>query len=284
MIAPNESGPSAMTSRRAVVIGGGRASFSGRWQKAVERAGFRAVSTLSSQVTLSHARLLQPAAVLLSEDIGPPGSSETARRIKKNPDTGTIPVIILAAPAEERPRFAQSYPVEATLPMNVDEDQLTATLRMLAGSAGGKTIRRKTVVALGGDLEGSLLPDVLEYLFLTGKRGWVAVTSLPLRGAIYIDRGHVLHAEFGGTRGRAAFFRTCFLGRGHFRFYTTLEAPAPTMRDDGVWLLLEAARLSDTILHKREKAKVGDASSRPCDSYGEPWHGTARPLPNHATR
>ena len=137
------------------------------WREVVEQLGFRALVSGSGSVTLSRAKVLQPALILLSKNIGKPGSSETARRLKEGADTSSIPVILLTT--HEQLRW--SYPVEACLPLDTQRDYLAKIVRLLAGDPvhGGR--RHQSTASLEGSVEGELLRDVLQYLFLTKKTG-----------------------------------------------------------------------------------------------------------------
>ena len=239
-----------MSEKARVLIAEGRAPLSLRWKGIVEKAGFEAVVAYSGQVALSQARVIHPDLLLLSDHIGPPGPSETARRIKEDPATETIPIVILAT-TEESEALAESYPVEACLPVTTDPDQLTKAIRLLAGR-GTRRSRNGQPVGLEGTLQGNLLPELLEFLFVTKKNGRVEVSDGERKGNIYLDGGNVLHAEFDGARGQDAFNQLCFLGRGYFKFEQGVRASETTMLRAGVGLLLEAAKQLDDRRRARD--------------------------------
>jgi len=239
-----------MNEKARVLIAEGRAPLSLRWKGIVEKAGFEAVVAYSGQVALSQARLIHPDLLLLSDHIGPPGPSETARRIKEDPATESIPIVILAT-TEESEALAASYPVEACLPVTTDPDQLIKAIRLLAGR-GTRRSRNGQPVGLEGTLQGNLLPELLEFLFVTKKTGRVEVSDGERKGSIYIEGGNVLHAEFDGARGQDAFNQLCFLGRGYFKFEQGVRASETTMLRAGVALLLEAAKQLDDRRRARD--------------------------------
>lgn len=232
--------------RARILIAEERAPLSERLSGIVEKAGFEPVVVYSGQVVLSQVRALLPEVVILSDQIGPPGASETARRIKEDPTTGAIPIIMLSSSVGEEDAASESYPVEACLALSSDEASLTNLIRLLArGTSRRPRAYGASVGSLEGSLRGSPLSEILQFLFLTGKAGRVTVTEGDRHGSIYFGAGTVLHADFEEARGTDAFFHACFLGRGEFRFEPGVKAPEPTMRESGVELLLEAARRLD---------------------------------------
>jgi TonB family protein len=241
-----------MNNKARVLIAEGRAPLSLRLKDIVEKAGFEAVVAYTGQVALSQARVMRPDLVVLSDHIGPPGPSETARRIKEDPATGGIPIVILATTPEETEALNGSYPVEACLPVTTNPADLTNVIRLLAGSTSRRTKNGQPSVGLEGTLQGNLLPELLEFLFVTKKTGRVAISDGERRGAIYVDAGNVLHAEFDDARGQDAFYRVCFLGRGYFKFEQGVRASVSTMRTGGVGLLLEAAKQLDDLRRSRQ--------------------------------
>jgi len=269
---------SAVSKRARVLIAEDRAPLSVRLSEIVGRAGFQAVVVYSGQVALSQTRALQPDLVVLSDHIGPPGASETARRIKEDPTTADIPIIILTEGERQAQRAA--YPVEACLPFETDEDKLGNVIRLLAGGASRRA--RSFEPSLGpleGNLQGSPLTDILQFLFVTRKTGRVSITDGDRRGAIYFDSGTVLHAELGDARGVDAFFALCVLGRGQFKFDPAFKPREATMNESGVELVLEAARRWDTWRQSRESGAEGEVA--PAGRANDP---TPRSDPNDPTR
>jgi TonB family protein len=256
--------------RAKVLIAEERSPVSARLKDLVEKAGFEAAVAYTGQVALAQARAIQPDLLLLSDQIGPPGASETARRLKEDSATQGIPIVILASSAESEAALTRSYPVEASLPSNVASERLAGVIRMLTGGNVRRQRVGPTVGSLEGNLQDSLLPEVLQFLFLSGKTGRVAVSDGARHGSIYFEDGNVLHAEFGDGRGPDAFFQLCFLRKGYFRFEPGIRATSRTMLEGGVELLLDAARQLDTLrreTHSGERESL-DAPTPQVDSRG----------------
>ena len=93
----------------------------------------------------------------------------------------------------------------------------------------------------------------------------VAYPHAQTRGAIYIDRGQVLHAEFGAARGRQAFFEACLLERGRFRFWPSIAAPTTSIDESGIELLMTLTQCIDQARHATDTPKptrVGSGHNR----------------------
>lgn len=217
-----------------------------RLREQAARAGFNVQSSHGGRMAHAAVKRTQPDLVLLAPQPGPPGASEIARLIKEDPETKDIPVVILIEGAHLEQIFTRVYPTEACLSIDASESEFRTTLRALAGSQ--RRLRPKTSpgAPLEGNLEDDVLPDLLQFLVTSRKRGRVTVTSGIVRGSIYIDDGFVIHAEQGALWGLEAFQAMCFSRQGTFSFQPDAVAPRRTMKAAGIELLLESARRQDT--------------------------------------
>lgn len=250
--------------RRIILIAEEGFELSLKLKHVVERAGFQALSSPSGFVTLSRAKVMQPALILLSANVGPPGTSETARRIKSNPGMRGIPVVVLVPTTDSGAELVRSYPVEACLPVNGSPDKLSRVVRMLAGSPLVPTREgAPTTAGLEGEVEGGELREILQYLFLSRKCGLLNVTSGSVTGQMHIDGGIIEHAEFAGSRGREACFRMCQLDRAHIRFGASHSGSKKTMAEPGIELLLEAARRADSARASARTLALQPGERRP---------------------
>ena len=244
-----------------ILVGEVRTDLATQWRDIVERLGFRALVSGSGTITLSRAKVLQPALVLLSKNIETPGSSETARRLKEGAETSWIPVVLLTT----HELLEWSYPVEACLSIDSDPGKLADIVRVLARKPVHSARGVWSTAPLEGSVEGDLFRDVLQYLFFTKKSGRLDVRHAQTRGAIYIDRGQVLHAEFGAARGRQAFFEACLLERGRFRFWPSIAAPTTSIDESGIELLMTLTQCIDQARHATDTPKptrVGSGHNR----------------------
>ncbi len=138
----------------------------------------------------------------------------------------------------------RTYPTEANLPVSTNDNELLSTIRFLMPANRRRRPTAQTA-PLEGHVEDDVFPELLQFLFVSGKVGRVVVTDGPHRGTTYVAEGEVLHTELDGHRGPAAFEMLCFLGRGRFRYEPNARPTRRTMRHNGVELLLESARRKD---------------------------------------
>jgi len=233
-------------------------SFPDRLCSIIRMAGFHAVTTHSPQTAISKVRVLKPALVVFSQRVGRPGVSETARRIKNHTGEPDTPLMILTED-DGRPYLNDtSYPVEACFPASADTKTLVRNLHLLAR----KTRRRREdrpFAALEGNIEGSTISEVLQYLSTAGKTGSLSVRCGRRGGRIYLDRGEVVHAYFGPLIGvEACHAIVCLLQDGYFEFESDVRPPRTSMRENGVELVLEWAREMDEMARRRRVQPVND--------------------------
>jgi hypothetical protein len=242
-----------------LIVREGAASIE-RLCRLVKAAGFNPVLTNSPETVASKVRVLKPSLVLFSQHIGRPGVSETARRIKDcagGPDT---PVAVLTED-ESRPYLNDSaYPVEACVPLNADAASLVKNIRLLAFKRLKQT-GEKPLGALEGNIEKNTLSEVLQYLSTAGKTGRVTIRAGRRTGCVYLDCGDLVHAHYGPFFGiEACHAIVCRLQEGYFKFEPDVRPTRTTMRENGLELILEAAKQMDE-LHRRshpEASKLGE--------------------------
>ena len=250
--------------RRTIVLVEAPGSTSFRIRQIAAEGGFRVVSATSGPMLRSYARRSLPDLILLSPETGPPGPSEIARSIKENPSTRDIPVIQLTRTTcvgSADTRF--SYPTEALLADDAPKDEILRTMRMLTSRTPRVRYQKKAAAPLEGDLESDTFPEVLQFLFVTGKTGRITLHEGSRQGMICLESGRVVHAQLEEVEGLAAFRRMCFAQQGWFRFEPGAPAPRRTMRADGMALLLESARQKDVDNRTRVSVPAKRPSSRP---------------------
>lgn len=250
--------------RRTIVLVEAPGSTSFRIRQIAAEGGFRVVSATSGPMLQSYARRSLPDLILLSPETGPPGPSEIARSIKENPSTRDIPVIQLTRTTcvgSADTRF--SYPTEAVLADDAPKDEILRTMRMLTSRAPRVRYQKRAAAPLEGDLESDTFPEVLQFLFVTGKTGRITLHEGSRQGMICLESGRVVHAQLEEVEGLAAFRRMCFAQQGWFRFEPGAPAPRRTMRADGMALLLESARQKDVDNRMRVSVPAKRPSSRP---------------------
>ena len=238
--------------RRTVLIIEAPATPSARLRLLAGRAGFRVLTASSGRLLSSVAHRTDPDLILLTRDTGPPGPSEIARCIKEEPRTRDIPIISIVEGGRFTDEREYAYPTEAVIPEDAADEEIVKTMRVLTKRAprlryGGS----RSTAPLEGDLDSDAFPELLQFLFVTGKTGKVSILVGRRQGMICVDAGRVVHAEFGELEGGTAFRQMCFSETGWFRFEPGVCAPRRTMQDDGIGLLLESARRKDVAARDR---------------------------------
>jgi CheY-like chemotaxis protein len=220
-----------------------------RIRQIAAEGGFRVVTASSGPMLQAYARKTVPDLILLAAETGPPGPSEIARSIKEDEATRDIPVLQLTRSSRfggEDARYC--YPTEAHLSDDAPAEEILRTMRMLTARAPRSRPGRKPGTErawLEGDLRSDAFPEVLQFLFATGKTGRIILHEGSRTGMICLEAGKVVHAELGDLEGLGAFRRMCFAQQGWFRFDPGRPSPRKTMRADGIALLLESARQKD---------------------------------------
>ena len=119
----------------------------------------------------------------------------------------------------------------------------------------------KTQPGFQGMLRRVGLQDVIQMECLGRNSSILEVNDQTVSGRIYIQDGHLLHADAGRLTGEAAFQKLLSLPGGAFQLQPFAAPPARTL--DGPWefLLLEAARVHDESAPKSSEPGRGQESS-----------------------
>lgn len=111
--------------------------------------------------------------------------------------------------------------------------------------------KEKQSSGFAGTLRNIQLTDIIQMCCLAGASICVHVRQDQEQGFLYVLDGEVVHAECGSISGVDAFFTILSWSSGQFE---TLDEPLkgePTIREPCQFLLMEAARRADELLHDR---------------------------------
>jgi hypothetical protein len=217
----------------------------------VKSAGFNPVLTNSPETVASKARVMKPSLVLFSQHIGPPGVSETARRIKDCVGGADTPVAILTEDASKPYLHDSAYPVEACVPLNADAASIVKNIRLLAHKRPQQQTVEKPLGAIEGNIEKNTLSEVLQYLSTAGKTGRMTIRAGRRNGCVYLDGGDLVHAHYGPIVGiEACRAIVCRLQEGYFKFEPNVRPSRTTMRENGLELIIEAAKQMDELTRR----------------------------------
>ncbi len=108
--------------------------------------------------------------------------------------------------------------------------------------------RASTTMAFSGMVEGIDLLEYMQLMILTGKPVLVEVLlKTGLKGLIYLDKGHFVHATCGDLEGEEAVYRCVNFAGGSFSNLPWQEPERISIDRPGEFLLLEAARRRDDM-------------------------------------
>jgi len=100
-------------------------------------------------------------------------------------------------------------------------------------------------VKLQGELGRDALPNLLQYLNMSGVTGVLRLGSGGRQGEVFLQGGAVVHASAGGRSGTGALQHLLRLERGTFRFETGTSPPEQSISTPLNALLLELAYETD---------------------------------------
>lgn len=123
-----------MTAQQTVLIVDDDQDIVGFLEEAIDLAGYRAVSTMGA-AALPLVEALRPAVILL--DLQMPGMSgeEICRRLKGDPATAAIPIVVMSA-LDRLTATASHLPADDRLPKPFDLAHLYAAIERWSARAG----------------------------------------------------------------------------------------------------------------------------------------------------
>ena len=115
-----------------------------------------------------------------------------------------------------------------------------------------KAIVRTSPQETNGGVSGSLHEmspvDFIQSLSANEKSVKIAIENGSESGLIYIEKGHIVHAETGNLEGEKALYKTAVWEEGRFQIVPCSTFPARTIQGSTLSLLLEASRLADEAM------------------------------------
>jgi Domain of unknown function (DUF4388) len=102
-------------------------------------------------------------------------------------------------------------------------------------------------VELSGSIRQFSPPDIVQFLSSAAKTGRLGLVhdDSGIAGAIYFEKGTVLHAEVAASEGEEAFFELMRWKSGSFHFIPGETTSKASVRQHSAILLMEGARRSD---------------------------------------
>ena len=202
-----------------------------RAQDALRKAARGEADMIISELDLEDARGLQ-----------------LCRAIKGKADTASIPFLFLTS---DRGEGLQAECLEAGAEdfflKPPDLDVLTLKLKRLISPKQAETKTR----GVHGSLSEMRPADFLQSLSAAEKDVEVQLERADQRGAIFVQKGEVIHAQTGGLSGEAAFYELMHWQEGDFEMASCMEFPPRTIHGSLMSLLIEGHRRLDESQNER---------------------------------
>jgi hypothetical protein len=108
-------------------------------------------------------------------------------------------------------------------------------------------------MAFQGSLKELPLPDIIQLVSVSGKTGVFTLRNGSESGYIYLQDGHIVHAQVGDLDGEEAVYELAIWPQGEFVFTPGQGSPSSSIQKSNTNLLMEAARRIDEwqVLSKR---------------------------------
>ena len=123
-------------------------------------------------------------------------------------------------------------------------------------TALNELLKYKPEEGFRGVLRRVSIPDVLQMECLARNSSVLEISNGPMQGNIFVEEGHIIHAQIGDRTGEDAFNQLLSLSGGHFSLKPFAEPPARTIKGSWEFLVMEAAR-------QRDEAMSDQAASAP---------------------
>ena len=228
----------------------------------LESWGYEVDLAENGQEALDKVDEKRPALILLDLEMPVLNGFDTCKRLKENPDTEDIPVIMftgLEATSDKVKGInggADDYVVKT-----VDPEEIQARIEMIlrrakryeqkatkkkpATAPRNGNGSRKAAAVLSGSLEEKNFPEAFQLAMAYGQSGTMVVQDGDKLGRVYLIDGHAVHAEYNGRTGEDAFYALSVWKHGKFSYQVEEASEKKTIRAKGQSLLMEATRRLD---------------------------------------
>ena len=112
-------------------------------------------------------------------------------------------------------------------------------------TALNELLKYKLEEGFQGVLRRVSIPDVLQMECLARNSSVLEISNGPMQGNIFVEEGHIIHAQIGDRTGEEAFNHLLSLSGGRFNLKPFTEPPARTIKGSWEFLVMEAARQRD---------------------------------------
>lgn len=218
----------------------------------LESWGYEAELACNGREALERVDANRPNLVLLDLEMPVMNGFEACDRLKSNPETEEIPVIMFTGLEQTTDKVkgirkgADDYVVKT-----VDPEELQARIEMILRRTRryptpNAAPSREEDNAVSGSLAELQFPEAMQIILTYGKTGVMHLVDGNSKARVYVRDGQqVVHAEVENLEGEAAFYKLAFWKAGRFHFQVGEEAKRRTITASSTHLLIEATRRLD---------------------------------------
>jgi hypothetical protein len=127
-------------------------------------------------------------------------------------------------------------------------------------AARNRTTAAAAPCGISGELDNLPVPEIVQILCLGEKTASVRITSADRTGALWFEKGALVHAECGPTEGDRAFAELAAWQKGTFVIRHGEDAPRASIESDPMKLLLDHCRVVDETAASVDAALGSDAN------------------------
>ena len=250
--------------------------------------GFAVDDAKNGKVALEKVKASPPSLVLLDLEMPEMDGFETCERLKTDPDTEWIPVIIFTGlekmphrirgfrhgaddyvvktvePDELRTRIdlvlkrTKRYATLAAAPVPVEVSVEVSDSPAPPAGPTGDDESAGSDVAVSLSLSRVPFPEAMRLVLSHGKNGIAHLTNGDQSGSVHIHEGAIIHASVGEEKGSEAFYELALWRSGRFDFQDTDTGKEKTILTSTRSLLVEASRRNDAWSSISSKVKSFD--------------------------
>jgi CheY-like chemotaxis protein len=216
----------------------------------LESWGYEVELAANGEEALKKVAAKRPSLVLLDLEMPVMDGFETCHRLKDDPKTEHIPVIMFTGLESTSDkvkgirRGADDYVVKT-----VDPEEIQARIEMILrrsrrydAPSGDK---ESSDAVLSGSLEEKSFPEAFQLALAYGQSGTLVLRDGDRDARVYLKDGSVVHAESTSLSGEDAFYDLALWNRGHFSYVVGEVSQEQSIKKSGTSLLMEATRRMD---------------------------------------
>jgi CheY-like chemotaxis protein len=183
-------------------------------------------------------RILERRPHLIVTDVRMPELTGMELLIHARERWGSLPFVVMTAFPTERAR------VEASQLGSVHFFEKPFKFDQLVAVARDLLVQAETP-GFSGAVSSATLPDLVQLFCMSGSSGVLRVWHLADEGAVWFDRGAIVHARAGRVEGREAVLTMVAWEGGRFAMELDVAPPTRTVKESTTGLMLDALRRAD---------------------------------------